>query len=87
MGRRDRANIRPNRTFNPLRQAKRFDPDGTYVRRYVPELGDVEDVFVHQPWRAPRARAARRVSRLPSSMPPTLGSWSARGRPRRAARA
>ena len=30
---------RPNRVFSPLRQAQRFDPDGDYVRRYVPELG------------------------------------------------
>ena len=29
---------RPNRILNPLRQARRFDPDGDYVRRYVPEL-------------------------------------------------
>ncbi|HEX6873218.1 MAG TPA: deoxyribodipyrimidine photo-lyase, partial [Micromonosporaceae bacterium] len=29
---------RPNRTVNPIRQARRFDPDGDYVRRYVPEL-------------------------------------------------
>ena len=49
------ADPRPNRMFNPLRQARRFDTGGTYVRRYVPELGDVEDAFVHEPWRAPRA--------------------------------
>lgn len=30
---------RPNRVFNPARQAQRFDPDGAYVRRWVPELG------------------------------------------------
>ena len=42
---------RPYRRFNPIRQAERFDPDGTYVRRYVPELGAVEGAAVHQPWR------------------------------------
>jgi deoxyribodipyrimidine photo-lyase len=41
---------RPNRTFNPLRQALRFDPDGDYVRRYVPELAGVDGAAVHQPW-------------------------------------
>jgi deoxyribodipyrimidine photo-lyase len=50
------ADSRPNRAFNPLRQAKRFDPGGAYVRRYVPELDDVGDAFVHEPWRAPNAR-------------------------------
>ena len=49
---------RPNRVFNPVRQAARFDPDGDYVRRYVTELACVEGAAVHQPWRlAPRARA------------------------------
>jgi deoxyribodipyrimidine photo-lyase len=41
---------RPNRTFNPLRQALRFDPDGDYVRRYVPELAGVDGAAVHRPW-------------------------------------
>ncbi|GGT19925.1 cryptochrome/photolyase family protein [Nonomuraea spiralis] len=42
---------RPNRGFNPLRQAQRFDPAGEYVRRYVPELTDVPAAHMHQPWR------------------------------------
>jgi deoxyribodipyrimidine photo-lyase len=42
---------RPYRRFNPIRQATRFDPDGEYVRRYVPELRGVEGGAVHQPWR------------------------------------
>jgi len=41
---------RPNRTFNPVRQALRFDPDGTYVRRWVPELASVPGPRVHTPW-------------------------------------
>ncbi len=41
------------RIFNPTTQAKRFDPDGDYVRRYVPELADVDTKFVHEPWDAP----------------------------------
>ncbi|GAA3176806.1 cryptochrome/photolyase family protein [Nonomuraea roseoviolacea] len=44
---------RPNRGFNAIRQATRFDPDGGYVRRYVPELADVPVRFVHEPWRSP----------------------------------
>jgi deoxyribodipyrimidine photo-lyase len=46
---------RPYRRFNPIRQAERFDPDGAYVRRYVPELKSVEGKAVHQPWRLPEA--------------------------------
>ena len=41
------------RIFNPTLQARKFDPDGTYIRRWVPELADVEDAHVHEPWRAP----------------------------------
>ena len=44
---------KPYRRFNPIRQAQRFDPDGDYVRRYVPELKTVGGVAVHQPWRLP----------------------------------
>jgi deoxyribodipyrimidine photo-lyase len=45
---------RPNRRFNPLRQAMRFDPDGDYVRRYVPELAGVPGRDVHAPWKLAR---------------------------------
>ena len=41
------------RIFNPVTQAKRFDPDGTYVRRFVPELAGVPNRYVHEPWTAP----------------------------------
>jgi deoxyribodipyrimidine photo-lyase len=41
------------RIFNPVTQGERFDPDGTYVRRWVPELADVADRWVHRPWEAP----------------------------------
>ena len=49
---------RPNRRFNPLAQARRRDPSGDYVRRYVPELAELDGAAVHEPWRAPRARVA-----------------------------
>jgi deoxyribodipyrimidine photo-lyase len=41
------------RIFNPVKQSEKFDPDGTYIRRYVPELAEVSDEYVHEPWRAP----------------------------------
>jgi deoxyribodipyrimidine photo-lyase len=45
------ANPRPGRALNPLRQARRFDPDGAYVRRYVSELAAIEGRAVHEPWK------------------------------------
>jgi len=52
------VDTRPNRAFNPIRQARRFDPDGDYVRRYVPEVAELEGAAVHEPWRSPLARVA-----------------------------
>ncbi len=41
---------RPNRVLNPVRQAERFDPDGAYVRRYLPELESVRGKAIFRPW-------------------------------------
>jgi deoxyribodipyrimidine photo-lyase len=41
------------RVFNPTTQGKQYDPAGEYVRRWVPELRDVPDRYVHEPWLAP----------------------------------
>ena len=45
------VDARPNRVFNPTAQGKRFDPDGTYVRRFVPELAELKGASVHEPWK------------------------------------
>ncbi|MFB8242642.1 cryptochrome/photolyase family protein [Kitasatospora purpeofusca] len=44
------TDTRPNRVLNPLRQADRYDPDGAYVRRWVPELAHLPGPSVHRPW-------------------------------------
>ncbi|WP_460719142.1 cryptochrome/photolyase family protein [Nocardia heshunensis] len=46
------TDTRPNRVLNPIRQAERFDPDGVYVRRWLPELAHLPGAAVHKPWRA-----------------------------------
>ncbi|MBY8881289.1 cryptochrome/photolyase family protein [Actinacidiphila acidipaludis] len=50
------TDTRPNRVLNPVAQARRYDPDGAYVRRWVPELADVEGPAVHRPWTLPDKR-------------------------------
>ncbi|MEW1738764.1 FAD-binding domain-containing protein, partial [Nocardia beijingensis] len=45
------TDTRPNRVLNPLRQAQRYDPDGAYVRRWIPELAHLPGARVHRPWR------------------------------------
>lgn len=42
------------RIFNPVTQGEKFDGEGAYVRRYVPELAQMPDKFLFQPWAAPR---------------------------------
>ena len=41
------------RIFNPTLQGRRFDPHGDYVRRYVPELREVDATLIHEPWTLP----------------------------------
>jgi deoxyribodipyrimidine photo-lyase len=47
------------RIFNPVLQAEKFDSDGAYTRRWVPELARLEAPHVHAPWRAPADALAR----------------------------
>lgn len=41
------------RVFNPTIQGEKFDPEGNYVRRWVPELSRVPAKWIHRPWEAP----------------------------------
>lgn len=59
------TDTRPNRVFNPTLQAHRYDPDGAYVRRFVPELASIEGGAVHEPWRLPPGRR-------PTDYPPPI---------------
>lgn len=52
------------RIFNPITQGKRVDPDGDYVRRWVPELAEVATRWIHRPWDAPGG--------LPMGYPPPI---------------
>ena len=44
------------RIFNPVKQSERFDPQGRFIRRYLPELAAVPDKFIHAPWRMSAAQ-------------------------------
>ncbi|WP_149184577.1 deoxyribodipyrimidine photo-lyase [Streptomyces sp. TRM49041] len=45
------TDTRPNRVLNPVLQGRRYDPQGAYVRRWVPELAGIEGPAVHEPWK------------------------------------
>jgi deoxyribodipyrimidine photo-lyase len=57
------------RVFNPITQGQRFDPEGDYVRRYVPELAGLPARYIHAPWTAPAAVLERAGVRLGKSYP------------------
>ncbi len=43
------------RVFNPMTQGEKFDPEGKYLKRFVPELSAVPKQYIHQPWELPGA--------------------------------
>lgn len=47
------------RVFNPVTQGQKFDPNGDYVRRWVPELARVPVKFIHEPWVMPASEQRR----------------------------
>ena len=75
------------RIYNPIKQGLEHDPQGDFVRRWVPELAAVPEAFIHQPWRLDAAERARleRVYPAPvvdvaaSARAAREGVWSVRG--------
>lgn len=57
------------RVFNPTAQGERFDPDGTYVRRWVPELAGLSTKWIHRPAEAPAEVLAAAGVRLGETYP------------------
>jgi deoxyribodipyrimidine photo-lyase len=45
--------------YNPVRLSLQLDPDGTFIRRWIPELAALPDSYLHAPWEAPKAELAR----------------------------
>lgn len=41
------------RVFNPMTQTAKFDPNGDYIHKWVPELANVPSKYIHEPWKAP----------------------------------
>ena len=57
------------RIFNPMLQGERFDPDGAYVRRWIPELARLDTRYIHAPWTAPSSELMRAGISLGGSYP------------------
>lgn len=69
------------RIFNPILQGERFDPDGDYVRRHVPELARLPARYIHRPWEAPEPVLAKAGVGLGGTYPrPVVDHGRARAR-------
>ena len=69
------------RIFNPVRQGETFDPDGRYVRDWVPELAKLPDAWIHKPWAAPADVLTRAGVALGTTYPdPIVDHKAARDR-------
>ncbi|MFG1346758.1 deoxyribodipyrimidine photo-lyase [Xanthobacter autotrophicus DSM 431] len=73
------------RIFNPVTQGEKFDPEGAYVRTYVPELAKLPARVIHSPWTADAATLAAAGVRLGATYPrPIVDHAAARARALRA---
>lgn len=69
------------RVFNPVLQGEKFDPQGDYVRKYVPELAKMPDEWIHKPWDAPLHVLAEAGVVLGKNYPfPAIGLTAGRDR-------
>ena len=69
------------RIFNPVTQSEKFDPDGRFIRRYLPQLARLPDKLIHAPWQARPVDLAAAQVRLGTDYPePIVAHDAARAR-------
>ena len=66
------------RIFNPVLQGEKFDPEGDYIRRFVPELTGLSARHIHRPWQAPATALAEAGLRLGRDYPLPIVDLAAR---------
>ncbi|WP_454752359.1 cryptochrome/photolyase family protein [Cupriavidus necator] len=60
------------RIFNPVTQSEKFDPQGRFIRKYLPQLAALPDKYLHAPWTAPEDVLAAAGVRLGDNYPRPL---------------
>ncbi|WP_293779485.1 deoxyribodipyrimidine photo-lyase [uncultured Oxalicibacterium sp.] len=69
------------RIFNPITQSEKFDEEGKFIRRYLPQLGKLPNKYLHAPWKAPVSELQRAGIRLGIDYPePIITHDEARAR-------
>lgn len=60
------------RIFNPILQSKKFDPDGNFIRKWVPELRSVPNNYIHEPWTMPDEIQRDHQCKIGKDYPPPI---------------
>lgn len=69
------------RIFNPILQSEKFDKEGTYIKKWVPELAQLPTKYIHKPWEAPETVLAEADIELGNTYPaPMVDHKAARNR-------
>jgi deoxyribodipyrimidine photo-lyase len=68
------------RIYNPVKQSRDQDPEGVFIRRWVPEIASLPDAFLHEPWRAPDTVLAATGVALGETYPVRLVDHEVAGR-------
>jgi deoxyribodipyrimidine photo-lyase len=68
------------RIYNPVKQSREQDPEGTFIRRWVPELDGVSAQWIHEPWRMPESLQRRSGVRIGAQYPRPIVDHAAASR-------
>ena len=65
--------INANRMYSPVKQSQDQDPDGVFIRRWIPELDSVPTEWIHQPWRMSQSLQQKHGCHIGLQYPAPIG--------------